>query len=175
MNIYYAGIGSRETPNNVLEVFEKLGATLSKEYGFILRSGGADGADKAFEKGVDIVNGKKEIYLPWNGFNNSTSSLIVSEKEAFDIAAKYHPYWYNLRDGAKKLQARNSHQILGMDLKTLSSFVVCYTKNGDGSGGTGQSIRIAKAYKIPIFDAGSYENISKFELDVISYAKQKQL
>jgi len=55
--IYYAGIGSRSTPDNVLGIMEKLGIVLAKK-GFILRSGGADGADKAFEKGCDLASTK---------------------------------------------------------------------------------------------------------------------
>lgn len=58
-----------------------------------------------------------------------------------------------------KLQARNSYQILGLDLNTPSNFVICWTKNGKGSGGTGQAIRIARAYNIPIFDAGYWNDI----------------
>ena len=54
--IRYSGIGSRETPDNVLVVMEKLGAAFAKK-GFVLRSGGADGADSAFERGCDSANG----------------------------------------------------------------------------------------------------------------------
>jgi len=96
--------------------------------------------------------------LPWRGFEGSASTLIVKDKRAFEIAEKYHPYWHNLSDGAKKLQARNSHQVLGADLNTPSDFIICWTKNGKGSGGTGQALRIAKAYDIPVFDAGKYDD-----------------
>lgn len=154
---YYAGIGSRETPSDVLTIFEKVGKFLAQK-DFILRSGHAEGADKAFENGCDKVNGLKEIYLPWKGFEGSESDLIVFDIRAFEIAEKYHPYWNNLKQGGQKLQARNSHQVLGSDLETPSSFVLCWTKNGKGSGGTGQAIRIAKAYDIPIFDAGKYKS-----------------
>ena len=34
----------------------------------------------------------------------------------------------------------------------LSKFVICWTKNGKGTGGTGQAIRIAKGFGIPVFD-----------------------
>lgn len=162
--IYYAGIGSRETPKGVLAFFEKLGAWLAQK-GFILRSGAAQGADRAFEIGCDKVQGKKEIFLPWKGFEGSVSQLIVSNHEAFEIAAKYHPYWHNLKDGAKSLQVRNTHQVLGWDLKTPSSFVLCWTKNGSGSGGTGQAIRIAKAYDIPVFDAGKYKSVDELKIE----------
>ncbi|WP_207767812.1 hypothetical protein [Heyndrickxia camelliae] len=143
MNTYYAGIGSRETPKDVLEYFTKIAAYFSLK-GLTLRSGGADGADKSFENGCDRVNGTKEIYLPWRGFEKSNSKLVVSNIEAFEIAEKFHPNWNRLSDGAKKLQARNSHQVLGYDLESPSNFIICWTKNGKGQGGTGQALRIAK-------------------------------
>ncbi|MGJ0846451.1 hypothetical protein ACR77J_07175 [Tissierella praeacuta] len=162
---YYAGIGSRETPKDVLIVFEKLAAFLANQ-GFILRSGGAEGADKAFEIGCDSVNGKKEIYLPWKEFEGSKSNLIVNNPKAFEIAKQFHPYWYNLSQGAQKLQARNSHQVLGEDLNTPSKFIICWTKNGNGSGGTGQAIRIAKYWNIPIFDAGKYKDVDEMRREL---------
>lgn len=156
--MYYAGIGSRETPTEVLEYFQKVARFLAKR-GVVLRSGGADGADKAFEIGCDSVRGDKEIYLPWRYFEDSSSDLVVSNPEAYEIAEQLHPYWHNLKDGAKKLQARNTHQVLGWDLKTPSRFIMCWTKNGKGSGGTGQAIRVAEHYGIPVFDAGGYTSL----------------
>ena len=165
MNYYYAGIGSRETPSEILKLFENIGRFLARK-GFILRSGGAKGADTSFEKGVDKVNGKKEIYLPWRNFEGSDSKLIVNDERAFEIAEKYHPYWHNLKQGAKKLQARNSFQVLGWDLNTPSQFIICWTEKGKGKGGTGQAIRIAMEYKIPIFDAGTFDNIDVLKLSL---------
>ena len=129
-----------------------------------MRSGGAKGSDKAFENGCDKAKDKKEIYLPWEGFEGSNSNLIINNPKAFEIAEKFHPYWHNLKQGAKKLQARNSHQVLGQELDNedeYSEFVICWTKNGSGSGGTGQAIRIAKHYDIPVFDAGKYSDIDE--------------
>lgn len=168
---YYAGIGSRETPIKVLDFFTKLGKYLAK-HDYILRSGHAEGADSAFEYGCVMVNGKKEIFLPWKNFGGSDSNLIVSNPKAYEIAQKYHPYWHNLKDGARKLQARNSHQVLGLDLETYSDFVICWTKNGSGSGGTGQAIRIAKAYDIPVFDAGKYDSIDEVKENLKEFLKR---
>jgi hypothetical protein len=151
----YAGIGSRETPDDVLILFRRLGAHLGK-LNFLLRSGAAEGADKAFEFGCDMVKGAKEIYLPWRGFGKSDSNLIVHDDRAYDIAKKFHPNFDRLSDAAMKLQARNSHQVLGFDLKDPVQFVICWTPRGFGSGGTGQAIRIAKSIDIPVFDAGRY-------------------
>jgi hypothetical protein len=158
---YYAGIGSRETPIEILNIFEKIGFYLGQK-SFILRSGHAEGADTYFENGCDKANGKKEIYLPWKNFEGSNSNLIVEYGEAFKIAEKFHPYWHNLKDGAKKLQARNSHQVLGKDLNTPSKFIICWTKNGKDVGGTAQALRIARHYEIPIFNAGGYKDLFIF-------------
>ena len=162
MSIYYAGIGSRDIPYEIEKLSRSFGAFFARK-GLILRSGGADGADTAFESGCDMCKGKKEIYLPWKGFNGSNSDLVVSNPMAFELAHTHHPYWLNLTAGAQKLQARNSHQVLGQDLETKSSFVVCWTKEGKGSGGTGQAIRIANAYNIPVFDMGKYNDIQEIK------------
>lgn len=168
MNSYYAGIGSRETPVDVLEYFTLIGALFALK-GLVLRSGGAQGADKAFEVGCDRVNGLKEIYLPWKYFERSNSNLIISDPKAYGIAEQFHPYWQNLSDGARKLQARNSHQVLGMDLETPSQFVICWTKDGKGSGGTGQAIRIANHYGVSVFDAGTYEDVDEIKANLKAF------
>ncbi len=157
---YYAGIGSRDCPKEIASLMVKVAAWLSRR-GYILRSGKAPGSDEAFEKGCDMVKGEKEIFLPWTGFNNSESNLVVKDKRAFDIAKKYHPYYDRLGQGAKKLQARNSHQILGKDLETPCDFVICYTGGGKEIGGTAQALRISKDYNIPVFNFGSYNNIDE--------------
>ena len=61
---YYTGIGSRETPSHILELMTKIAKYLDS-LGFILRSGGAPGADTAFANGA--VN--KQIFIPWKNFN----------------------------------------------------------------------------------------------------------
>ena len=48
---FYAGIGSRETPVNILYMMKKLARALGKS-DWTLRSGGAKGADSAFYSGI---------------------------------------------------------------------------------------------------------------------------
>jgi hypothetical protein len=159
---YYAGIGSRSTPEDVLINMITVSQELSNN-GYTLRSGGADGADKAFECGCDYVSGSKEIYLPWKNFNNNKSELYNLCSESFDVAKKYHPGYKYLKRAATKFMARNGYQVLGGDLKTPVDFIVCYTPKGKGEGGTGQAIRIAKDYNIPVYDYGemSHDEIMK--------------
>ena len=163
--MYYAGIGSRETPDWVIDIMEKMGTWLAKK-GDTLRSGGADGADSAFERGCDKVNGAKEIFLPWKGFNGNNSPFYKYEKsdEAIQLAKYYHPYWENLSQGGRALQTRNTFQVLGIDLNTPSDFVVCWTKDGKEKGGTAQAMRIAKDKGIPIFNLGNYTYEQRYEM-----------
>jgi hypothetical protein len=145
--LYYAGIGSRETPPEILLRMTKGAAWLSSK-GYTLRSGGAPGADSAFEAGAE----SKEIYLPWRGFNGNPSPLYTITPEALKIAAEHHPAWDHCSSAAQKLHARNVHQILGKDLKTPVHFVLAWTKDGGATGGTGQAIRIARRCEIPVFN-----------------------
>lgn len=124
-------------------------AKLLEKAGFTLRSGGADGADKMFENGVAE---KKEIYLPWKGFNGSDSEFYNICKDADETVDIYHPNPDILSAPARKLMARNAYQVLGTDLKTPSDFVLCWTPGGLERGGTSQAIRIAKDWQIPVFN-----------------------
>ena len=146
----YAGIGSRETPIDILKQMTSLAIALAND-NYILRSGGAEGADTAFEIGAT----RKEIYLPWNGFNNryadGKSYLLIAETEqAREYVYDYHPSGLYLKPGPLKLMIRNTYQILGADLNTPADTVFCWTCDGKASGGTGQAMRIAKDYNIPI-------------------------
>jgi hypothetical protein len=154
---YYSGIGSRETPSDILSLMVDIGKFLARK-GYILRSGGANGADKAFEQGCDLVRGEKEIYLPWKGFNDNSSELYLKSKtlkeikdKAFELASQYHPAWDQLNYGAQCLMARNGMQVLGQDLNTPVEFVICWNLGGFTHGGTSQALRIALDRKIPIF------------------------
>lgn len=144
---YYAGIGSRETPVSLKETIKNIVLNLN-DLDYILRSGGADGADLYFEE----YTKNKEIFLPWKGFNQNQSSLYDISNEALGLAKKYHPAWNNLSFAVQKLMARNVYQILGKDLKTPVDFVVCWTKNGKAIGGTSQAMRIAIDKNIPIYN-----------------------
>lgn len=151
----YAGIGSRATPPEVLARIKRIAARL-EERGYTLRSGGADGADSAFEAGC----ARKEIFLPWPGFNGRTSSFDMPSQAALDIASVLHPTFRRLAEPARKLMGRNSHQVLGMDLRTTADFVIAWTADGAESeqertpatGGTGQAIALASRWGIPVFN-----------------------
>ena len=135
----YAGIGSRETPPGVLTLMQAW-ATHLEEKNILLRSGGAKGADTAFSNGVTSP-GMKQIF---------TADCVTYD--LVNHAAKFHPAWSKCSSYVKALHARNSAIMLGLELNDPVDFVVCWTKNGEAVGGTGQALRIAKHLKIPVFN-----------------------
>jgi len=157
---YYAGIGSRQTPRAVIEEMEVIGRVLG-DHGWHLRSGFADGADQAFFRGaLSSDRGMHAVtnYLPWAGFNTAprfeTPRFVVPDMNTIqmEVASQFHPNWKACSPAAKQLHTRNVCQILGEDLVTPSLMVVCWTKDGLAGGGTGQALRIANGYGIPVFD-----------------------
>lgn len=172
---YYTGIGSREISESERNLIHRVSGYLLN-LGFTLRSGHAPGSDEAFEVGTfgsalpdslweDYFNANyPEIYVPWNNFKGADcqSRLISSEdapleiiKEAEGIVSIIHPYWHNLKQGAKKLHTRNVFQVLGKDLKTPSQFVLyCSneTSSGNVSGGTATAVNLARKWEIPCFN-----------------------
>lgn len=156
---YYAGIGSRETPQNICCSMTSLAQKL-EDRGWILRSGHADRADMAFEMGV-LRPENKEIFLPWLGFNYPKHEPRAlkpghyyppANAQAWEIAERTHPAWNRCSQGAKNLHVRNVYQIMGADLHTRVDAVVCWTPGARSGGGTGQAIRLAQSLNIPVFD-----------------------
>lgn len=159
MKKYYAGIGSRKTPQNILSIM-RIAAGILEQKGYILRSGGAPGADSAFEEGVTREE-NKEIYLPWPGFQGRSSKWAAPTKKALEVAKKFHPAWEKLGGGAKNLIGRNTHQLFGYDFTTTSEFIICWTPEAKITGGTGQALRIANYYSIPVINLGKDDGIVK--------------
>lgn len=183
----YAGIGSRETPEDVLVLMREIGRLLALQ-GWLLRSGGAPGADTAFDQGAIAGNGAREIYLPWASFArelrqhgpDTDSSYILPERaydaerldHAMALAEQYHPYWHSLKQGARTLMARNIFQILGPDLRSPVGMVVCYAKGSvfdlrnrvvDVRGGTGQAVRLAAEEGCVVYNLAIPEHRSVVE------------
>lgn len=169
MIAYYAGIGSRRTPSDVLELMERVARFLvTKNY--VLRSGHAPGADQAFELGA---GGHAEIYLPWQRFESEIplrgTPYWPPSPAARIVASNHHPVWSRLTPAVQLLHARNSHQILGRELDEPADFVVCWTPDGtlDGhgadSGGTGQALRIAADRGIDIYNLARAEHRARVE------------
>lgn len=140
----YAGIGARTTPAPILRAMNQLSMILDRK-GFLLRSGGAGGADTAFEK----FSNYKEIFRA----GDATSD---SEKQAM----KYHPNPMAIKkDYVKKLLGRNLMVVSGKYLDDPVDFIVCWTPKGEIVGGTGHTIRYAKSLGIKVYNLAIKEDI----------------
>lgn len=139
---YYTGVGSRDTPPPVLELMTRIALRLAHD-GYTLRSGGAFGADLAFEQGATL----KEIFLA----HDATPA-------AMNVAAALHPAWDRCSPFARRLHGRNAFQVLGATLNSPSDFLVCWTADGCihhntrtiNTGGTGTAISIASTNGVPV-------------------------
>lgn len=151
---FYAGIGSRQTPYCECTKMASIASFLEGR-GYILRSGGAEGADKAFESGV-FQPSMKEI------FRFSTCTM-----EAEEEAGKVHPAWHMCNAHVRKLHGRNAQIILGKKLNMPVSFVIAYALDPN-KGGTSLGIRLAKKYGIPVFNMAHREGVAELGAFLVS-------
>jgi hypothetical protein len=162
----YAGVGSRQTPADVLSLMETLAAKLAAD-GWLLRTGLSPGADQAFYRGAMSCAGGVELYLPWPAFESdarldaeggSVRELSQPSAAACELSRRFHPGWEVLAPPARQLLARDSLEVLGADLQSPAKLVVCWTADGSLDGkdlyddGTGQALRIAHDRGIPVLN-----------------------
>ena len=184
--MFYAGVGSRETPQEWQQFMQDLAKVLER-LGFTLRSGAARGADLAFERGT----AKKQIFPA--GVDPGVTEI--------KIAQAIHPNWQGMLDATRRsalaagrdpesavryvisAMARNTNQIFGADLNVPVDFVVCWTpdgaettkERGKNTGGTGQAIDMADRKDIPVFNLakeGAYERLMEHVSLIVEDNKQ---
>lgn len=167
----YAGIGSRRTPAAVLAAMADLAETLGRA-GCVLSTGGADGADRAFESGALRTDAPVTVHAPWSGYNGYRPGRepesdidvrvpdpndAVQGQSYLDLARRHHPAWERCGRGVRALFVRNVAILaaaLGDDGTALPVLaVVAYTPNGlptgRDAGGTGHTLRVAGELGIP--------------------------
>ncbi len=152
----YTGIGASETPTSALPTLNKLGFFLAVR-GLVLRSGGAAGADSAFEAGARAglaavaertgrpAPDQLEIFRPEDVQPWCLEELVNHLDPGVRLAT--------MRPFVRGLLARDMQQVLGRDGKRPSLFVLYWTQTLDGTdrraGGTRYAVRCAQAHGIP--------------------------
>ncbi len=159
---YYTGVGSRETPTYVKTLMTGVARMLEGK-GYTLRSGGAKGADYAFEIGTstpDIYSVSKK-HKPVSG----KPSIIPDLEKYRELAKKCCLHYNNIHSQyAKDLHTRNICQVIGHHEGIVrSDFLLAYTLNGDYVGGTTTAIRCAERFDVPVFNFGTYDCIEKMD------------
>jgi hypothetical protein len=175
--MFYTGVGSRSTPTDVIALMKRI-ANYYRSKGYVLRSGGAKGADTAFELGAKE---NKEIYIPWRSFSTYKSHIVPTTRQferAYVIASAIHPVWGTLSDGVKKLHARNIFQVLGLTLDTPSNFLVYWAQEvkGEIEGGTRTAVVCARNNNIPTFNLlFQWEEFRRYTKEVLIAGEKKEI
>lgn len=164
------GIGTRKTNSQAFAMLYKIARRMA-HHGWKLRSGGALGADTAWEKGFEGFDAK-EIFL-----SRGTSLDIAKNAacgrisdygdiwlDAEDIASRLHARWDYLDPTSQALHTRNVFQILGMDLNTKTDVVAAYAPPFGASvkGGTATAYNLARAKGIPTFNLWTNDGQKNF-------------
>lgn len=170
---YYAGIGSRSTPQEIQE-FQTRIATRLEEDGWLLSSGAAEGSDEAFEKGVSCISNNR-IIIPRNGFNkrhandgyvNFGNATQLMKNQCDALVSTIHPVWGNLPRWMKNLHSRNVMQILGPELDSPVKFVLYWApvdRHCVPVGGTRTAVVLANMLGIPTFNMLHKDVIERLE------------
>jgi hypothetical protein len=179
---YWTGVGSRETPEPILEIMSLIGKKLT-DLGWVMRSGDAPGADSAFYAGClkseNFGRFKPMVYLagspirgryhdPSMGFYNAT--LYDTWEDSRTIALRIRGSWIGkggeeLSEWGKGQHTRNVMQVLGHTLIEPSRFLICWAipvgKRGLVKGGTGTAVKLALEEKIDVINLATDEGYNR--------------
>lgn len=151
----------------------------SAKNGYHLRSGGAKGADLIAEKAYALAISKGfakenqiEIFSPWKSFGseNPLYNLYKMPKELGQeeflkqVLDSSHFQALKKSRGVFALHKRNVNQILGENLDSPVSCVICWTKSGKPEGGTATAIKLALNFNIPVYNTQGYDKEKYDEL-----------
>lgn len=172
---FYTGVGSRETPDDVLRLMRRLGK-VQCDLGYRGRSGAAPGADTAFWIGAQLSNRYSEIgfdnFLPNSWMFNrqefgfiapdaskrifDATSFVDTYEQAQEIAYKARGSFEGLKEGGIQLHTRNVYQVLGPTLDQPSRGLTCWAqpvgRQGKVRGGTNTAVQIALSRDIEVIN-----------------------
>lgn len=122
---------------------------------------------------IYLTKNRAQIWLPWKDFEMEFQLLypdheyrLVGDEccpgepdtEAWDSVDKFHPNYTKMANGDQdkyytfmRFMSRNYRQVRGWG-EPDSEFVVCWTYDGTDVGGTGQALRVARHYGIPVYN-----------------------
>lgn len=173
--VRYTGVGSRETPQDVMHIMTEVAEGLS-EQDWILRSGNAEGADRAFEIGSPVR--LTESYLPWEKAQVPHGIVAITDEHTRLFRSVYRtpsggPWTPSMKRAATLLMTRNGNQVFGPDFVDPSDVLICWTPHGDPVGGTRQAIALAELIDIPVINLGRKEWAGANAKSIISAATQQ--
>jgi len=150
-------IGNKEAPPSVIQAMTDDARFLELK-GFTIRVGGDGPVEEAVEKAVS----KKELILPWKGFNEKDSPFTWAIERAHHIAKMFHSAYDNLPKGVKTILAGKARLIMGHKMMSPATVVLAWTEDGAENlrevtmktSFAGHPIKIASAAGIRVINYG---------------------
>lgn len=175
----YAGVGSRDVSSQVADYLSLVAEELARR-GYELSTGDANGSDAAFIRGARRAGGRVSIYSARPNRKYPEAKAMISQPEplrekALALARRFHPGWDTMvskgMTTAMLLHARNGQEVLGETLDKPVRTVLCWAEGSvfahdrlvDVAGGTGQAVRIAAAFAIPVYNLALSEHRHRVE------------
>lgn len=151
----YTGVASRETPASILQLMTAIAQKLESQ-GWVLRTDDSKGADAAFAAHVNL----KQIYSVSDVLKVSPSVYQLAQTDFYDLhpnsaACNAHAQY------VRHLHMRSGLGLLGTNYNEPSKFVICWAPNTQVTGSTGQTIRLANKYNIPVFNLANPEHYNR--------------
>lgn len=169
----YAGIGNKKTPENIINIIKIVAILLSHDK-YVCATGACTGADQAFAEGTIMANGFVHLHVPWESYEIGWRSKLKGhirtfvlkddDVEAYNTVAIFHPAYHKLSPSVKALHARSYNIVKN------ASFMVCWTEDGQVTGGTGQAIKIATYFHLPIYNLGNEKTFN----DMLTAIKRRK-
>lgn len=164
----YVATGNKDAPPDIQEQMRQAALELEK-LGYTMRCGGMDGMEDFIEKTVS----RKEIHLPWKGFNDKDSKFTFTPNAAKELASKLQPGFEGLKPVIQTFLAKNVRMIMGKDLKSPAMFMIVWTEDGAETlqektvktGNSGHAIAVACTVRIPVFNfgkPGAYDRLKRY-------------
>ena len=160
MSRFFAGVGSRDTPEHAMRTMERIAKALC-DRGWGLSSGHADGADQAFYRGMQksarFAEVPNRIFLPFDGFNGryhepragfyDATRFTGHYEQAKEMAKRARGSFHGLGENGIAMHTRNVFQIHGgfLDTPVAALFYWAPTvgKKEKVKGGTNTALQLA--------------------------------
>lgn len=153
----YLVSGNRNPPVEILSLVDKIVRNI-ETMGYTVRVGGFEGMEEAAE----LAATKKEVLLPWKGFNEKESKLTYTLPRAKEIAKLYHKSYDSLSGPVQTFLAKNVRLVLGQELKGPALFAIIWSEDGaennsevtNNTGVISHTIAMLSELKVPVFNLG---------------------
>lgn len=153
----YAVVSNKDIPQDILSNYERIARRLH-ELGYTARTGTLEG----IEAKAETLPIRKELLLPWKGFNEKESQFTSSTPLIKGIAKKYMKSgnWDELKPAMQGFLQKNARLVTGHFGNSPAKFVLCWSQDQAetgtqitfNTGNIAHALTIASAWHVPVFN-----------------------